>query len=122
MCPQKTQQIQIIVNNEFLFQIPQYYEKDYQMFFSINIMAKNERIIAQDLAEIKNAIQIQDVDHLSELCKILAKEIKKYPVKLDVINRLEQVSLYSKTFSSTDSNTEKIKEIDDLIFILISNR
>ena len=85
-------------------------------------MAKNERIIAQDLAEIKNAIKIHDAEQLSELCQILTKEIKKYHVKPDVIDRLEQVSFYSKTFSSTDSNTEKIKEIDELINILISNR
>ena len=81
-------------------------------------MAKNERIIAQDLAELKHAIQTQDTPKINELCTILSKEIKKYPVKPDVITRLEKVSNYSK--SSLDSD-KKIKEISDLIDVLISS-
>lgn len=81
-------------------------------------MGKNERIIAQDLAELKHAIQTQDTPKINELCEILSKEIKKYPVKPDVITRLEKVSNYSK--SSLDSD-KKIKEISDLIDVLISS-
>ena len=83
-------------------------------------MAKNERIIAQDLAELKHAIQTQDTPKINELCAILSKEIKKYPVKPDVIDRLEKVSNYSN--SSLDVVLdEKIKEVSDLIDILISS-
>ena len=38
-------------------------------------MAKNERMIAQDLAKIKHAIQTQDIK-TTELCEILSREIK----------------------------------------------
>jgi hypothetical protein len=89
---------------------------------SNRFMAKNERIIAQDLAEIKNAIQTHDSTRILELCEILAKEIKKYPVKLDVVNRLEAVSDYSDTSSSSESTEEKFQEIDELIDIPISSR
>ena len=92
------------------------------MLPSNHFVAKNERIIAQDLAEIKDAIQSHDSTRILELGEILAKEIKKYPVKPDVVNRLETVSDYSDTFSSAESIEEKIQEIDELIDILISSR
>ena len=86
-------------------------------------MAKNERIIAQDLAEIKHSIQIQDSPKINELCEILTREIKKYPVKPDVIDRLKQVSSYSGSSSALNiSLDEKVKEVKDLIEILISSR
>ena len=51
------------------------------MLLSNMFMAKNERIIAQDLSEIKYALQICDTSKIDELCEILTREIKKYPVK-----------------------------------------
>ena len=85
-------------------------------------MAKNERIIAQDLAEIKHAIQTQDTVKLNELCKILGREIKKYPVKPNITDRLEHVSGYTESSTLNMSVDEKVKEVRDLIDILISNR
>jgi len=64
-------------------------------------MAKNERIIAQDLAEIKHVIQTQDTVKINELCKILAREIKKYPVKPNIMDRLEHVSEYTESSTQT---------------------
>jgi len=84
-------------------------------------MAKNERIIAQDLAEIKHAIQTQETAQISELCKILSREIKKYPVKPDIVDRLDQVSRFPESPTSNTSSDQKIKEIADLINILISS-
>jgi hypothetical protein len=84
-------------------------------------MAKNERIIAQDLAEIKHAIQIQDNTKINELCEILSREIKKYPVKPDIMNRLEHISNYPETSTLNISLYEKIKEVSDLIDILTSS-
>ena len=83
-------------------------------------MAKNERILAQDLAEIKHAIQTNVLAKINELCEILAKEIQKYPVKPDIMDRLEKVSNYPRL---TDvSSDEQVKEIEILIEILISSR
>jgi hypothetical protein len=84
-------------------------------------MAKNERIIAQDLSEIKHAIQTQETAQISELCKILSREIKKYPVKPDIVDRLDQVSRFPESPTSNTSSDQKIKEIADLIDILISS-
>ncbi|GKS67926.1 hypothetical protein YTPLAS73_14730 [Nitrosarchaeum sp.] len=81
-------------------------------------MAKNERIIAQDLAEIKHAIQTQDITKISEWCEKLSREIKKYPVKPNVIDRLEHITNYPKS-SLNITLDEKIKEISNLIDILI---
>ena len=85
-------------------------------------MAKNERIIAQDLSEIKHALRTHDVSKITELCTILTKEIKKYPVKPNISSRLENVSCYSNNFSITESTEDKVKEIDDLVDILISSK
>ena len=85
-------------------------------------MAKNERIIAQDLAEIKHAIQVHDTDKIQELCNILTKEIKKYPVTSNLIPRLEIVSRYSNISLQEKSLEEKTREIDDLVDILTSNK
>ena len=85
-------------------------------------MAKNERIIAQDLAELKHAIQTQEDAKISELCKILSREIRKYPVKPDIFYRLEHVSCYSESSTLNISSDEKINEINDLIDILISSK
>ena len=83
-------------------------------------MAKNERILAQDLAEIKHAMQTNDLAKINELRKILVKEIQKYPVKPDIMDRLEKVSNYPRL---TDvSSDEQVKEIEILIEILISSR
>ncbi|MGI9568040.1 MAG: hypothetical protein ACR2LL_13665, partial [Nitrosopumilus sp.] len=82
-------------------------------------MAKNERIIAQDLAEIKHALQIHDASKITELCGILTKEIKKYPVKPDIFDRLDRVSRYSDNSLFVNSNEDKVKEVDELINILI---
>ena len=83
-------------------------------------MGKNERIIAQDLAEIRHALQTNDLSKILELCEILTKEIKKYHVKPDVVDRLEKVSGYSDSPSIVFD--EKINEINNLIEILTSSR
>ena len=83
-------------------------------------MAKNERIIAQDLTEIKGAIQSNDFEKLSELCKVLRKEIKKYPVKPDIFDRLEKITGYDISPSNLSIH-EKILEIDNLVDLLISS-
>lgn len=82
-------------------------------------MAKNERIIAQDLAEIRAAIQSQDIARFNEMCEILAKEMQRYPVKPDLTERLEKISKYSD--SSDYPPDQIIKEIGFLIDILTSN-
>jgi hypothetical protein len=82
-------------------------------------MAKNERIIAQDLAELKHAIQIQDVGKITESCGILSRDVKKYPVKPELVARLERVSCYSEVSTLTVSLDERTKEIGELIDILI---
>jgi len=38
-------------------------------------MAKNERIIAQDLAELKHAMQNQDIARITESYEILLRDI-----------------------------------------------
>ena len=81
-------------------------------------MGKNENIIAQDLCEIKDAIQTQDAIKLSEQCKILTKEIAKYPIKPNIIDKLKKVSNYSESTSSNRTSEEKIKEINELVEIL----
>jgi hypothetical protein len=84
-------------------------------------MAKNERIIAQDLAELKHTIQTQDTAKITESCRILLRDIKKYPVKPELITRLEHVSSYSKVSTLNVSLDEKIKEVSILIDILIKS-
>ena len=84
-------------------------------------MAKNERIIAQDLAEIKHAIQTKNLEDIENLCDILKREISKYPVKYDVTDRLESIANYSKTSGVDSSIDDKINEITKLIEILTSN-
>lgn len=83
-------------------------------------MAKNERIIAQDLTEIKGAIQSNDYEKIDELCVILIREIKKYPVKPFIFDRLENVARYNQSTSNL-SIKEKIREIDNLVDLLISH-
>ena len=83
-------------------------------------MAKNERIIAQDLAELKYAIQTKNTEDVENLCHILKREITKYPVKQDVMGRLESVATYYK-ISDTDFTTDaQIHEITSLIGVLTS--
>ena len=82
-------------------------------------MAKNELIIAQDLAEIKNALQIGNKDEIKNLYNILKREIKKYPIKHDIHERLESVTTYSNSVILLD---QKINEINILIEILTSNK
>ena len=86
-------------------------------------MGKNERIIAQDLSELKHALITGDHAKMSELCDVLARDMKKYSIKNDLASRLEQISEYSN-FDLTDQNfvTEKAKILDELITILISTR
>ena len=84
-------------------------------------MAKNERIIAQDLAELKYAIQTKNTQDIENLCNVLKREISKYPVKYDITNRLESLANYSKTFDVDSSIEEEIKEITNLIELLTSN-
>ena len=84
-------------------------------------MAKNERIIAQDLAELKYAIQTKNRQEIENLCNILKREISKYPVKHDITDRLESVANYSKTFDNTSSVDKQINEITNLVEILTSN-
>ncbi|MDH5463419.1 MAG: hypothetical protein OEW49_03840 [Nitrosopumilus sp.] len=81
-------------------------------------MTKNERIIAQDLAELKHAIQTQDTGKINESCKILSRDIKKYPVRPEVIARLEHISGYPEVPTLTVSSSERVKEIGTLIDIL----
>ena len=83
-------------------------------------MAKNERIIAQDLAELRHALQTHDRVQLQESCKILAKEIKKYPIKPAINDRLERLSEWADWYSSSKLTEEKIKEITVLIDVLVS--
>ncbi len=82
-------------------------------------MEKNENIIAQDLCEIKDALQTQDKIKLDEQCKILSKEIKKYAVKPNIIDKLNEVSDYSD-LSQFKSLEDKIQEINELVSILTS--
>lgn len=86
-------------------------------------MAKNERIIAQDLSELKHALITDDHAKITELCDVLTRDMKKYSVKDDLKSRLELVSEYSTT-NSTDQNSvnEKVKVLDELITVLISTR
>ena len=84
-------------------------------------MAKNERIIAQDLAEIRHAIQTKNMDDVENLCNILKREISKYPVKEDVTYRLELVANYYDSSDVDLSSKKQITEITNLIAILTSN-
>ena len=84
-------------------------------------MAKNERIIAQDLAELRNAIQTENAEDIVNLCHLLKREISKYPVKEDVTNRLELVSNYYDSSDVNLSSKKQITEITNLIAILTSN-
>ena len=73
-------------------------------------MAKNERIIAQDLAEIRNAIQTQSPE-LDELCKILSRELEAYPVSQRLTDKIQKIT--DKDFCKDDANA--VKEITKLI-------
>ena len=84
-------------------------------------MAKNERIIAQDLAELRNAIQTENTEDIVNLCHILKREISKYPVKEDVTYRLELVANYYDSSDVDLSSKKQITEITNLITILTSN-
>lgn len=84
-------------------------------------MAKNERIIAQDLAELRNAIQTENAEDIVNLCHILKREISKYPVKEDVTYRLELVANYYDSSDVDLSSKKQITEITNLIAILTSN-
>ena len=84
-------------------------------------MAKNERIIAQDLAELRHALQTRDSMQIQELFEILAKEIKKYPVKPDIIDRLKTLSEWTDWDISSKLTEKKINEITMLIDILVSS-
>ncbi|MDH3489041.1 MAG: hypothetical protein OEL56_01180 [Nitrosopumilus sp.] len=84
-------------------------------------MAKNERIIAQDLAELKHVIQTQNITKITESCKILSRDIKKYPVKPELVTRLKHMSSYSEMSTSNKSLDEEIKEISIIIDILIKS-
>ena len=82
-------------------------------------MAKNERIIAQDLAELKHAMQNQDTVKIAESIGILSRDIKKYPVKPELVARLERVFSYSEMQASNATPDEKIEEVGTLIDILV---
>ena len=84
-------------------------------------MAKNERIIAQDLAELRYAIQTESAEDVENLCRILKREISKYPVKQDVTDRLKSVANYSYSSTTNLPSHIQITEITDLIDILTSN-
>ena len=86
-------------------------------------MGKNERIIAQDLSELKHALITNDNAKMTELCGVLRRDMKKYSVKNNIVARLEPVSEYSAA-NSTDQNSvnEKVKILDELIAVLISAR
>ena len=86
-------------------------------------MGKNERIIAQDLSELKHALLTDDHAKITELCDVLTRDMKKYSVKDELKSRLEPISEYS-TVNPTDQNSvnEKIKVLDELITVLISTR
>ena len=84
-------------------------------------MAKNERIIAQDLAELRHAIQTKNAEDIVNLCHILKREISKYPVKEDVTYRLELVANYYDSSDVDLSSKKQITEITNLITILTSN-
>ena len=92
------------------------------MLVSITFMAKNERIIAQDLAEIKYSVQTQDFPKIHELCPILVRDTKKYPIKPNIADRLKTISDYCHNPSLVKPIDKNIKEINELIEILISIR
>ena len=95
-----------------------------QSFIAIfSEMGKNERIIAQDLSELKHALITDDHAKISELCDVLTRDMKKYSVKNDLASRLTQISEYSSG-NLTDQNyiNEKVQILDELITILISTR
>lgn len=82
-------------------------------------MAKNEKIIAQDLAEIKHALQTSDTTRFYEMCEVLTREIKKYPVKPDVVSRIKKI-IEHPSQPLKISLDKKVEELNDLIEILIS--
>ena len=84
-------------------------------------MAKNERIIAQDLAELRYALQTENTNDIENLCHILKREISKYPVKQDLIGRLESVTNYYDASTVDLTLDEQITEITNLVDILTSN-
>ena len=84
-------------------------------------MAKNERIIAQDLAELRHAIQTKNTKDIANLCHILKREISKYSVKADVTDRLELVANYYDSSGVDLTSDMQINEITNLIDILTSN-
>ena len=86
-------------------------------------MGKNERIIAQDLSELKHALITNDNTKITELCGVLTRDMKKYSVKNDLTSRLIPVSEYSAV-NLTDQNSvnEKVRILDDLITTLVSTR
>lgn len=84
-------------------------------------MAKNERIIAQDLAELRNAIQTENAEDIVNLCHVLKREISKYPVKEDVTDRLKLIANYYDSSDIDLSSKKQITEITNLITILTSN-
>jgi len=83
-------------------------------------MAKNEKIIAQDLAEIKHALQTSDTSRFYEMCEIVTREIKKYPVKPDIVSRIKKIIEHPN--QPEISLGKKVEELNDLIEILISKR
>ena len=86
-------------------------------------MGKNERIIAQDLSELKHALLTDDHAKITDLCDVLTRDMKKYSVKDDLKSKLDPVS-ESSTANSTDQSSvnEKVKVLDELITVLISTR
>ena len=83
-------------------------------------MAKNERIIAQDLAELRHAIQTENTEDIENLCHILKREISKYPVRQDLTGRLESVANYHSTSDVDLTLAGRINEITNLIDTLTS--
>ena len=83
-------------------------------------MAKNERIIAQDLAELRHAIQTQNVEDIGNFCQILKREISKYPVSLDLTGRLNSIADYHNTSDVDLPLDERVNEITNMIDILTS--
>ena len=83
-----------------------------------HMMAKNERIIAQDLAELRHAIQTKNAQDVENLCRILKREISRYPVKQDIVGRLESVANYHDSPDADLPSDVQIAEITNLIDIL----
>ena len=84
-------------------------------------MAKNERIIAQDLAELRYALQTENTNDIENLCHILKREISKYPVKPGITSRLESVTDYCNISDVDMTLDAQLDEITSLIDILTSH-